>query len=120
MTEQTHVPGIARSNLYHIPFYESIPFNGSYRGMHYRIEGIPASVNPSESEASPSAGTRQDAQNASLKKGEKQLCVTVWPGPCNYAATDDSKKVTAYFPFSNEGLDAVTDYLNQYYEGHFA
>ncbi|MCC8142200.1 MAG: GNAT family acetyltransferase [Lachnospiraceae bacterium] len=89
-------PGIRRTDLYNIRFYEKMPFYGSFRGMHYRIKG------------------EDDAD------GTRQLCVTTWPGPYNFDHTDDAKKVSACFDFSDKGLDAVTDYLNRYYAEHFA
>ncbi len=89
-------PEIRRTDIYNIRFYEKSPFNGSCRGMHYRIEGIGGSENA------------------------RQLRVTIWPGPYNFDHTDDSLKVSSEFDFSNEGLDAVTNYLNQYYLEHFA
>ncbi len=86
--------GIRRTDIYNIRFYEKSPFYGSWRGMHYRIAGEGDS-------------------------GERQLCVTIWPGPYNFETTADDLKVSARFAFSNEGLDEVTAYLNQYYQEHF-
>ncbi len=83
-------------DLYNISFYESLPFYGSWRGMHYRIIGV---------DDEGSAGRR--------------LCVTTWPGPFNFDHTDDSLKVSALFDFSNEGLNDVTEYLNEYYRINF-
>ncbi len=118
MTEQNPGPGIARAALYNIRFYEKSPFNGSYRGMHYRIERAPADAALSTaSEKNNGDGTATDNPS---EPAETRLRVTVWPGPYNYDTTDDSRKVTAYFTFSNEGLDAVADYLNQYHKEHFA
>ncbi len=85
---------IQRSDIFNIRFYEKSWFHGSFQGMHYRIERI----------------TVDDA---------KKLRVTTWPGPYNFDHTDDSRKESALFEFSNEGLDAVTDYLNRYHREHY-
>ncbi|MCC8029802.1 MAG: GNAT family acetyltransferase [Lachnospiraceae bacterium] len=95
MSEQSEIRTIQRSDLFHISFYKKTRFHGSFRGMHYRIEGI----------------TDED--------GTKQLCVTTWPGPWNFDHTDDSLKESALFAFSDDGLDAVTHYLNEYHREHF-
>ena len=63
--------------------------------MHYRIERI----------------TDDD--------DSKKLRVTTWPGPYNFDHTDDSRRESALFEFSNEGLDAVTDYLNRFHRDHY-
>ncbi len=97
MTEQDIGPGISRKDIYNIRFYEKEPFNGSYRGMRYRIAGT----------------CGEDA-------GARQLCVTTWPGPYNFDHTDDGLKVSVRFTFSNEGLDAAAEYLNEFYREHFA
>ncbi len=86
---------IQRMDIFNIRFYEKSRFHGSFQGMHYRIEKI----------------TGEDE--------EKKLRVTTWPGPYNFDHTDDSLKESALFEFSNEGLDAVTDYLNQYHREHY-
>ncbi len=106
MDRQDPGPGIGRSELYNIHFYEKAPFSGSLRAMRYRIEGIEAESAADDTANEPGAEA-------------KQLLVTVWPGPYNFDTTDDAQKVTARFPFSNEGLDEVAEYLNQYYTDHF-
>ena len=88
-------PKIQRMDIFNIRFYEKSQFHGSFRGMHYRIEKI------------------------TDEKKKKKLRVTTWPGPYNFDHTDSSLKETALFAFSNEGLDAVADYLNQYHSDHF-
>ncbi len=87
---------IQRSDIFNIRFYQHTWFHGSFRGMHYRIEGI----------------TPAD--------GEKQLQVTTWPGPYNFDHTPEEAKTIAHFPFSNEGLDEVTAYLNTFHQTHFS
>ena len=48
--------------------------------------------------------------------GEKELLVTVFPGPYGFDATPEELKRTASFAFSDEGLDQICDYLNRTYE----
>lgn len=95
MKEQGEKKQIHRTDIFNIHFYEKTWFHGSFLGMHYRIEKI-----ADENE-------------------EKMLRVTTWPGPYNFEHTDDSLKKSAVFAFSDEGLDAVTDYLNRYHEEYF-
>lgn len=86
---------IHRQDIFSIRFYEKSWFHGSFQGMHYRIEKI-------------------------TEEETKKLRVTTWPGPYNFDHTDDTLKVSALFPFSDEGLDEITEYLNQYHKNHFA
>lgn len=83
---------IKRNDLFHIEFYKHTYFSGSYRGMRYRIE-------PKEND-----------------EGEKRLLLTIFPGPYGYDATPAEQKETLSFPFSDEGLDQITEHLNKAYE----
>ena len=87
---------IHRMDIFNIRFYEKSPFHGSFQGMHYRIEKI---IDENE---------------------DKKLRVTTWPGPYNFDHTDDCLKESALFEFSNEGLDAVTEYLNRHHREHYS
>ena len=82
---------IERNSLYHLEFYKHTYFSGSMDGMRFRIE-------------------RQDAAEK-----DPVFLVTVFPGPYGFEATPEEKKETAVFPYSEEGLDAVCDYLNKRY-----
>ena len=86
---------IHRQDIFNIRFYDKSWFHGSFQGMHYRIEKI-------------------------TEEETKKLRVTTWPGPYNFDHTDDALKVSAIFPFSNEGLNEITEYLNQYHKDHFS
>ncbi len=97
MAEENGGAGIRRADVYNIRFYESLPFYGSWRGMHYRIKGIPDE-----------SGTM------------RQLLVTTWPGPYNFDHTRDALKESAEFGFSEEGLDAAVEYLNRFYRENYA
>lgn len=82
---------IDRNNLYHLEFYKHTYFSGSCDGMRYRIERL------SEEGIDP------------------LFLVTVFPGPYGFEATPEEKKETATFPYTEEGLDEVCDYLNNRY-----
>lgn len=41
---------------------------------------------------------------------------TYWPGPYNFAVTDDSLKSSATFPFTEDGKLQVVDWLNENWE----
>lgn len=79
---------IHAEDVFHIPFYKKEKFNGSYRKMNYRIE-------------------KKESDDSTV------LLVTVWPGPYNFDSTEEGKKVTAEFEFSDQGLADAVAYLNQ-------
>lgn len=85
---------IQRKDFLALNFYKKTSFYGSYKNMNYRI----AKVKIENEETS-----------------EDVFEVTYWPGPLNLASTDDSLKQTAQFPFSEEGICAVADFLNEQY-----
>lgn len=95
---------IQAKDLFHINFYKTDPFYGSFKGMNYRIIKY-----------APEPGS--DAQNDSVEQKtnepELYLRVTHWPGPYIYDVTPDEDKTSRDFPFSNEGLAQATDYLNR-------
>ena len=74
---------IERSDLLALGFYKKEAFTGSFQGMRYRIA-----------------------------KADDSLSVTIWPEPFCFEKTPDSEKQTEIFPFSEEGLCQVTEYLN--------
>ncbi len=78
---------IQASSLYNINFYKSEIFHGSSCGMNYRIERL---------------------------EQEDSCCflVTIWQGPYNFKTTTE-KKTTMQFPFTNEALQEIADFLNQ-------
>ena len=81
-----------------LTFYEREHFSGSDRGIRYRIEKYVEEVPEDNSE--------------DTKKPAPQLKVTVWPEPFSFENTDDNDKKSALFPFSEEGLNEVTDFIN--------
>ncbi|BBF43690.1 hypothetical protein lbkm_2378 [Lachnospiraceae bacterium KM106-2] len=50
------------------------------------------------------------------EKKEAKLLVTVWPGPYAYDHTEEEKKQSREFAFSEEGKSAAVDWLNEEYE----
>lgn len=82
---------ISESDVFHINFYKKEKFNGSCRGMHYRI-----------------AAQEED--------GERFLLVTEWPGPYNYDTTPEEKKTRKRVSFSDEGLKEAVAWLNGVWE----
>ena len=38
---------------------------------------------------------------------------TVWPGPYNFATTPDDQKISATFPFTEEGKQQAVDWMNE-------
>lgn len=42
----------------------------------------------------------------------------VWPGPYIFDLTDDAEKIDFTAPFSDEGKQAVVDWINMQYEDH--
>ena len=86
---------IERGDVFNINFYKKEVFNGSFRGMRYRIAA-------------------KDAE-----EGGQVLCVTVWPGPYNYDSTPDAQKETSVFPFSEEGLTGAVQHLNRTWEREY-
>lgn len=84
---------IDRSVLFHLPFYELSCFHGSFQGMRYRI-------------------SKSKPDDAS----ETVFLVTVYPGPYGYDSTPDEKKLTKEFPYKEESLDLICDWLNNTYK----
>lgn len=89
---------IERNDLYHIPFYKKSDFTGSYQGMRYRIGKIAAQQKDGETNGP-----------------EFLLKASVWPGPLSSDATPEEKKESETFAFSNDGITAACDWLNQKY-----
>ena len=81
---------IQRKDLLAFDFYKKEKFTGSLCGMRYRIEKT----------------TEQDTE---------QLLVWTWPGPYGFAATKEEKEEKR-FPFAEESLEEIADYLNRVYE----
>ncbi len=102
---------IDAKDLFNINFYKSSPFYGSFRGMNYRvIKYAPAN----------DADAQNNSDNPVTDTPVTEcLRVSVWPGPYIYDVTPDDQKIHADFPFSNEGLAQVVEYLNRFWEENY-
>ncbi len=84
---------INRKDFLALNFYAKSPFFGSYNNMHYRI-------------------------SKKVVEGEEEknvFDVVYWPGPYALDKTSDNLKQYAQFEFSEEGLTAVAEFLNEQY-----
>ncbi len=96
--------GILQHDLFPLTHYEyGEAYFGSYRGMRFRV-------------------AREPLENVHYtpveKRSEATLQVTVWKGPYSYNATPKEERVVRDFAFTEEGLDEIGPYLNQYYQEH--
>ena len=51
-----------------------------------------------------------------LRTADDTLSVFLYPEPWSFERTPDEEKEQKDFPFSQEGLDAAIDWINQSYE----
>lgn len=101
---------IDAKDLFNINFYKSSPFYGSFQGMNYRvIKYAPAN----------DADAQNESNNMNGNHDTECLRVSTWPGPYIYDVTPDDQKIHADFPFSNEGLVQVVEYLNRIWEENY-
>ena len=78
---------IEKKDLLSIPFYKKSAFTGSYEGMRYRIRCVKT-------------------------EEESSFEAAIWPGPYIFDATADDQKETCTFPFTDEGLAQIAEWLN--------
>ena len=57
--------------------------------------------------------------NVEVDKSKIQIQAIAWPGPFNFAVTDDEKKVTHEVPFGEKGILEAVAWLNEHYEGNY-
>lgn len=79
------------SDLFHIPFYQKTQYTGSMNGMRYYIE-------------------KASANDADVFR------VWVFPGPFCFEKTADELKEYRTFPFTEESIPLIADWLNSQYE----
>ena len=93
---------IERKRLLALAFYNKEHFSGSdsERNLRYRIE----KVVPKLPEDAP-----EDAEPE-----EPYFQATIWPEPYSFEKTDDEKKITHREDFSEEGLCAIVDWMNEH------
>lgn len=79
---------ITSEDILNMNFYKKEKFTGSYKGMRYLIQ----------------KSTEDEAE---------VFLVHIWPGPYNFASTEDSLKTSAAFPFTPEGKQEAVDWMNR-------
>ncbi len=81
---------LRRIDLMALPFYKKEPLTGSLNGMRYRI---------------------------SLKKTEEPeqetLQVVLYPDEWSFENTDEALKQYYEFPYTEEGMATITEFLNE-------
>lgn len=92
---------ITSDDILNMNFYKKEKFTGSYRGMRYLVQ-----KDSVEEETS----TEEEPKKIDIFRA------TIWPGPYNYATTDDTKKTVATFPFTTEGKQQVVDWMNEQWQ----
>lgn len=90
---------IQPEDILNLNFYKKERFTGSYHGMRYLIR-------------KGKAGEEEDAADC--------FEVYAWAGPYIFDITPDEKKISAIFPFNEEGRIQVVDWLNETYQNTFA
>ena len=81
---------IERKTFLALNFYKREAFTGGYRGMRYRIAKVE-------------------------EEDQKFLQAVCWPEPFSFAKTPDEQKKTEKFPYSEDGLCKIADWLNEKY-----
>ncbi|MGI5930969.1 MAG: hypothetical protein ACOX8G_00370 [Eubacterium sp.] len=117
------------SDLFNVNFYKKEVFYGSDRGMHYRLSREEVSAAPAASPAAAedgSAAPEADSGASSNAQAPEEAPATrtvfrliTWPGPYNFAHTPEEKKKTKEFPFSNDALTEIADYLNAEHAAYY-
>ena len=86
---------VDRKMILSTSFYALEHYSGSDNGIRYRIEAT-------------------FAEDDEKKKKPLGLKCTVWPEPMSYEATDPGLMTDKEFDFSEEGLDAVKEWLDSH------
>lgn len=79
------------SDLFHPAFYKKSAYTGSMKGMRYYIE-------------------KSSENETDIFK------VWIFPGPFCFEKTDPSQKECQTFPFTEESIPLIAEWLNQQYE----
>lgn len=79
---------IERNDILSIDYLKKTEYTACHQGMRYRLEGVSA-------------------------EDGKLLRVTVWPEPFNFFKTASDKKQNAEFAFSEEGIVAAIEWMNE-------
>lgn len=79
------------SDLFHIPFYNKSPYTGSRNGMRFYIE-------------------------KTVEDDTPLFKVWIFPGPFCFEKTLEDQKESVTFPFTEESLPLICNWLNSRYE----
>lgn len=82
---------LTRADFLSLNFVKKEDYTGSYQGLRYMLH-------------------QETAED------EKKLQVYIWPEPFGFEATPEEKKVSALFPFSEEGMLQAIAWMNERYE----
>lgn len=89
-----------------IPFLKKSRFTGSYLGMRYLLQKAENVV--------------EEAKDEEPAKAETVIRAVIWREPFNFEVTPDEQKHSRDFPFTQDGLWAAVDWLNEEHTaGHF-
>lgn len=110
---------ITTEDILNMNFYKKEAFTGSFLGMRYRIAKeavpLPAANTPAEGSGASDAPVEGSGASDASAQAVTTDCfrVFIWPGPYAFAATSESEKTSAVFPFTEEGRRQVVDWLNE-------
>ncbi len=108
---------LQQKELLSLGFYKKSPFTGSLGNLRYRLE---KSDVPEETPLGPYVPV--EAPKEEVHEGDAPaeeipmktvFLLTTWLGPYAFDTTDKSLMKKTLFEFSEEGLTAVTDFLNE-------
>lgn len=85
-------------------YYKKTTYTGWMEGMRFLIKREqPTIIDPATNEEKPE---------------DPIFHVWIWPGPYIYDLTPAEQKLTARFPFSEEGKRQAVDWINEQFELH--
>ena len=85
---------IVRSDLLPLSFLEMSPYTGQKGALRFRLE-------------------KRMGEESGDRLGEKLICCFSWKGAFSFDHTEKECMEEALFPFSEEGLKEIIDYLNE-------
>lgn len=92
---------LERDTLYVLDYYKKNTFMGSIGNMNFRVYKVE---------------TEREKVEGAEPENELQLEAVCWPGPLIYDKTPEEKKIRQYFPYAEEGLVAITKWLNEQHD----
>lgn len=98
---------IQRKDLLALNFYKKLPFHGSDGNKRYRVEKCIEKI----TETVHNEETGEDEEK--VLEEIPHLKATVWPGPYNFDTTSEDKKRTHLEEFSEAGMEAIVNWINE-------